>query len=456
MRFAVNLVKRSYLAAAVITHGIWSLLCLLGSCIKALLAGDGPWQFRVAGVFAAPAGLQRVFAALRAFAPNIVLRRRLVTAYENSGTAIISRRDDVKEVLTRDDDFEVVYEPRMRALTDGSNFFLGMQDVPTYTRDLSNMRLVIRREDIPGTIVPLVAATADGIVAASGGTLDLPQDLAQQVPAQLVSDYFGMPSSGRQQMIGWASSMFWYLFLDLQTDSSVVARGEAAAESCRSYLDGAIAERRTSPTQDDDVLNRCLAMQRAGLPGMDDLSIRNNLLGLAVGAIATISMSSTNALDYLLDSPSALAKAQSAARSGDDQLLAACVLEALRFNPPSPVLYRRAVRDTVVARGTLRARRIPKGTLVFAATVSAMFDQSGVPSPRRFRIDRSPEDYMLWGYGMHACFGSHINEAVIPELLKSLLRQPNLRRAAGPAGRIDTAGTAFPTHMRVEFDVPRD
>jgi len=60
---------------------------------------------------------------------------------------------------------------------------------------------------------------------------------------------------------------------------------------------------------------------------------------------------------------------------------------------------------------------------------------------------------MLWGYGMHACFGAHINRAVLPAMLKPLLAQRNLRRAEGPRGQLDQAGTPFPQHLHLVFDV---
>jgi hypothetical protein len=55
---------------------------------------------------------------------------------------------------------------------------------------------------------------------------------------------------------------------------------------------------------------------------------------------------------------------------------------------------------------------------------------------------------MLWGYGMHACFGRHINRAVLPAILKPLLSRSGLRATNGG---IDDQGTPFPVHFEVEF-----
>jgi len=389
---------------------------------------------------------------LRAFVPNLVLGKRFISSYDNNGTAIVTRFRDVEDVLSNDDDFEVVYAPRMAEITAGSNFFLGMQNTPEYQRDVSNMRLAVRRTDVSEIVRPFVERTAAALLKAAPGRIDVPQDLSLRVPARLMGEYFGTPGPSERQMIDWTTIMFWYLFIDLAADPYVIARAKAAAAECRTYLDRCISERKKTLSPGDDVLNRCLAMQRAGFQGMDDLEIRNNLIGLIIGAVPTTSKAAILALDQLLERPEALAGAQRAALAGDDALLAAYVFEALRFNPLSPIVYRRAVRDTKIARNTLRARAIPKSTMVMAVTLSAMFDPARTSAPNAFRTDRDWNDYILWGYGLHTCFGAHINRVMIPAILKPLLAQKGLRRATGSAGQIDSGGTPFPVHFIVEFD----
>ena len=193
-------------------------------------------------------------------------------------------------------------------------------------------------------------------------------------------------------------------------------------------------------------------MQGAKLPGMDDLGIRNNLIGLNIGAVPTTSKAAIQALDQLLDRPEILDAAQRAARADDDRLLAAYIFEALRFNPVNPLIYRRAAREAVIAQGSLRARTIAKDTMVLAVNLSAMFDPLKINSPGQFRVDRPADNYILWGNGLHTCFGAYINQAMIPAILKPLLKTTGLRRAAGTPGQIDTAGTPFPAHLVLEFD----
>ncbi len=451
MSFFANLIMLPLRYLLVLVGGFADLFALLRLVWPALTEKGGTLKSRLAGRLASPDGQRLALGVLRVFWANLVIRKVLVKAYPNSGTVLVTRFADVREVLDREADFAVVYEPRMRKITAGENFFLGMQDSPAYQHDVSAMRLAARREDVERIVVPFVAQRASETVARIGSRIDVPAELALPTIAQMVGRYFGTPGPSEREMIDWTTIMFWYLFVDLGADPAVERKAMAAAAACRDYLDQTIAARKASHSDREDVLSRCLDLQRAGMLALDDLAIRNNLIGLIIGAIPTISKAAVHALDQLLQRPAALAEAQAAARRDDDAALGRSLFEALRFNPVNPVIYRRALADTWIAARTLRSRRIPKDSLVFAANLSAMFDPWRLEDPKSFRTDRPWEHYILWGYGLHTCFGAHINRAVIPVLLRPLLAQGPVRRAEGAAGRIDTEGTPFPVHFSVEI-----
>ncbi|MGB5834553.1 MAG: cytochrome P450 [Thiohalocapsa sp.] len=450
MTFLTNLVLIPVRLLLVLIGGLMDTARLLGLIGSAVSGDEGTFKTRALAKLGSTAGQLRLFGVLRVFNANLAISKRLVQAYENAGTVLVTRYDDVREVLERESDFAVVYEPRMRRITAGENFFLGMQRSPAYQHDVSVMRLAVRWEDVSLVVAPFVERETQALLSDTSGTIDVPAQLTLPVVARMVGRYFGTPGPTEQEMIHWTSTMFWYLFIDLGADPEVERDAMVAARACRAYLDRTIAERKSSPTDDDDVLNRCLHLQRAGKLGFDDLAIRNNLIGLIIGAIPTLSRAAVQALDQILERPPILALAREAARMYDMDRLRAIVFEALRFNPVNPVIYRRAARDCTIAEGTLRACRIPQDSMVLAATLSAMHDPCSVPAPSSFRTDRPEEHYILWGYGLHTCFGEHINRAVVPALLRPLLASLDLRRAEGTMGQIDTAGTPFPTHFLVE------
>jgi cytochrome P450 len=387
-----------------------------------------------------------VFAILRRFKPILLVKN----------TAVVTRFEDVQEVLSRDDVFQVTYKDKMEVVAGGSNFFLGMQNSPDYERDHSHMLTVVRREDIPEQVAPFVAATAEGLVATAGGRIDVVGQLSRIVPARWIAAYFGCPSTSDEDLANWSTAVFQYLFTDIDNDPTVAAAARDASTKTRAWLEASIKNRKAQQLQPgrpqpDDVLGRCIALQKAGVPGMDDSTIRTNLLGLFVGAIPTTSKCCTQALDELLKRPTDLLKAQNAAASNNDALLADYVFEALRFNPNNPVVVRLAVQDYALAKGTMHETLIPKGASVAAATQSAMFDDRFVDSPNEIRSGRPAYLYMHFGYGLHTCFGQHINRVQIPGILKPLLKRKNLRRTAGTAGQLTYSGP-FPSTMSVQFD----
>ena len=446
----INLIQMPYRLLRNWGYGLLALLHLL-VLLGVSLRGEGSLKDRLGAQFSSPAGLRHATSFVRSFFPNIRLNRRLVQSYRNSATVIVTRRDDVRDVLSRNGDFEVVYESRMRQITAGENFFLGMQPSWLYTRDTSNMRLAMRSDDVATMVLPDARRLADAIVSDAKGALDIPQQLTHKIPTQMVSRYFGVPGPSEEAMVEWTTAMFWYLFSDLGADPEVERKALSAAQESRHYLDALIQRRKASPDEIDDVLGRCLKLQAAGMPGMDDLGIRDNLIGLIIGAIPTLSKASCFALDELLRRPDQLVGACSAAREDDDAQLAQYVQECLRFNPHQPLIYRRANKDCYLAQSTLHQRKVREGDMLLAVTLAASFDPLKIIKPNQFRTDRAASVYMPWGYGLHECFGAAINAAVIPAILKPLLRRENTRRASGKAGQID-GKTPFPQHFAIEFD----
>ncbi|ASJ76614.1 cytochrome P450 [Granulosicoccus antarcticus] len=373
------------------------------------------------------------------------IMRRVRPNFVVDGQAFITRFDGVNEVLSRDDVFHVTYAQKMEKVTSGGNFFLGMQDTPTYTRDVSHMRLTARRTDIDERILPFVNASCAQILSTLDGECDVVKALTRVVPTRFIGDYFGTPGWNQEEFTDAASLMFAYLFYPSNEASENTAL--AAARTTCDYLDQTIQERKSHRDEHDDVLERCLVLQDSGHPGMSDRDIRNNLIGLLIGAIPTTSKCVALTLDYLFEHPDLLAEAQQAARADNDKLMLQYVRECLRLNAFAAGVQRICSRDYIVNEGSWYAARIPKDTVVLVATQSAMMDSRKVAKPNEFRLDRPDYLYMHYGVGMHTCFGAHINDAQVPAILKSVLKLEGLRRVAP----MQSAGP-FPVSLKIAFD----
>jgi cytochrome P450 len=375
-----------------------------------------------------------LFALLRRVSPIVVL----------NGVAIVTQYDDVLEVLNRDEAFSVEpYRDKMKALA--GDFILGTDDSPEYERDVSVLRLAAPRSDIPD-LVPFVADTAEALVAASAGRLDV-ADLAKRVPARLVGHWFGTPGPDEERLIAWTLAMFEEIFVNLKNDPEIHTRAHEAGKALRAHLDELIAARKAGGGERDDVLGRLLAMQAAEPAAFSDEEIRTNFIGLVCGFVPTIATATTLALDALLDRPDALESAQDAARAGDVDAVRAHMFEAMRLEPQGPGLFRRSRMDCVIAEGTHHETRLPQGTLTFAATQSAMLDGDVIDDPKDFRTGRPPHHYLHFGVGLHECFGRFANAMQIPLIAQAVLRRPGLERE----GQLVKSGP-FPESLVVRFD----
>jgi cytochrome P450 len=80
-----------------------------------------------------------------------------------------------------------------------------------------------------------------------------------------------------------------------------------------------------------------------------------------------------------------------------------------------------------------------------------MHDERAVEAPDEFRVDRPWSDYMLFGHGLHTCYGQQIVCHQMPALAHALLEGPPIRRARGGAGKLDWQGP-YPSSLTVRFD----
>ena len=404
-------------------------------------AASAAARARVAGKWASekPAEL---YAELRATRP----------IFATPALTFVTKYDDVIEVLERNDVFSVrMNDKKMQPLVGA--FILGTDDGPEYERAVSLLRLAVRRSDLP-QIQDFLRQCVQECLAevASTGSMELVSALSRRVPTRLVGHYFGVPGPDEATLMRWAKTLFQDIFINLQNAPDIQQAAATSAKEMGAYVDALIVERRRKQANEsDDVLGRMLQMQCAPPTRLEDARVRDNLIGSITGVIETTSKAIANLLDELLRRPQALASAHKAAREDDDETLWAYLNEALRLKPQNTALVRFCERPYTLARGTARETEIPRGAVLFVANSSAMLDPDHVEAPYEFRINRPADNYLHFGYGMHACLGRYTSPLQIHEVCKGVLRLNGLRRAAGPAGELRYVGP-FPETFGLEFD----
>jgi cytochrome P450 len=327
--------------------------------------------------------------------------------------------DAVQEVFSRQNDFEVPYEDRVKVI-DWEHFLLALQDTPEYHTMHDNIMNLWRPEDIE-RVEGIAHDTTETVLSATLGDLDLIQDLVKPVLLAVVEQYYGVPvPAGLAQPFfdgNLASSGFMFSGPKITKKQAAMAR--AAMLEVWPVIDAAMAAARADP-DGTTVLGRYYAQHCD--TGFPEPWMRSALMAMIGGFLPTDTNASGRIMEVLLDRPEAMLFAVTAARDDQNALLENGLLEALRLNYIIPVLWRRAAKDTCIGEGTTKLRAVRQGRTLIVSLQSAMLDKRRIRNPKRFDPRRSPSVRMVYGHEFHYCIGESISNAVLVEIFKSLLK----------------------------------
>lgn len=102
------------------------------------------------------------------------------------------------------------------------------------------------------------------------------------------------------------------------------------------------------------------------------------------------------------------------------------VEEMLRWWTPVMVFRRTATVDT-----SLGGVAISAGEKVVVSFLSANRDESVFDSADQFKVDRTGNDHLVFGYGPHFCLGSHLARVQMRTMFRQLLARTSWIESAG-------------------------
>ena len=363
----------------------------------------------------------------------------------------VSRAKDVRRVLQDSETFGVPYGPEMIELSGGAaNFVLGM-DGEDHLSQRQIIGQVVRHHDTEA-IARLGRRFADALIDGSGGTIDVMTDLVTRVATETCGHYFGFDIAEPDAFAEWALSLSGLLFADPTGGPETRALALNGAARLRAVVDRAIAVSKADHARGDDTLvDRLVAMHvTLGCPTEDEMTAI--LTGLIVGFIPTVTLAAGRMIEELLRRwPAMNAARYVAAEARDKDALTAILWEAARLNPAlQPGQWRYARRECVIGEG-IWARKIREGKVLMVSTMSALRDSREFEFPNEFRTDRTVLPELVFGYGPHACMGTHIGMALISEIFMSLFARENLRPVKGMNGSMAWVGPC-PRRLDMQFD----
>jgi cytochrome P450 len=277
----------------------------------------------------------------------------------------------------------------------GPRNFMLQQDPPNHTR----LRKLVSYAFTPrainglrGGIERVVSACLDRV--ADRGTMDVVADLALPVPSTVICEMMGVPVADREKFTVWTAEATHGL-ARLLAPPEVLDRAQTAAMSLAAYFMELIEDRRQRPT--DDILSTLIRAEEAG----DRLSheeLLSQSIGLLIAGFETTIGLIANGVRALVRHPAELAKLVER-----PDLIAPAIEECLRYEGPI-VLTGRVLHADAEFGGHL----LPKNTQVWAMLAAANRDPAVFPDPETFRVDRTPNDHLAFGGGVHFCLGAYL------------------------------------------------
>lgn len=270
-------------------------------------------------------------------------------------------------------------------------------------------------------------------MASFGGSCDFLNDIALYFPLRVIMEILGVPEEDEARMLKLTQELFGAQDRDVNRSGEdgsgnvekALADVQAVLMDFFLYFNKITEARRAMPT--DDVAT---VIANAKLDGQDIGAFEavSYYTIIATAGHDTTSSSTAGGLYGLIENPD-----QFAAVKADPSLIAGLVDESIRMTTPVKHFMRSATRDY-----ELRGQTIKKGDWLFLAYPSGNRDEEVFEDPYAFRIDRSPNKHLAFGYGAHLCLGQHLAkmemrifwEELLPRLKSvELSGQPKLTEA---------------------------
>ena len=265
---------------------------------------------------------------------------------------------------------------------------------------------------------PRITAITHELLAPLQGKrkIDMVAEIAYPLPVIVISEMLGVPSHDRKMFKEWSD----ILVAGTQSVSPNVmyklfAKQEKAMLDLQTYLKRKISNRQINLT------NNIISTLMTAEVGGDKLSM-DELLSfcflLLVAGNETTTNLIANTMLTLFEQPDILNQLYR-----DHSLIPAAIDEVLRYRSPFHGMNRFVTEDI-----QLKGMNLKKGQEVMAWIGSANRDESVFDKPDVFDINRSPNNYLTFGAGVHYCLGSQLAKLeakiCITEMLKAI---PNMK-----------------------------
>jgi cytochrome P450 len=262
----------------------------------------------------------------------------------------------------------------------------------------------------------LAQHSIDRLLTPGKNKIDFAQDFAMHYPLHVIMTLFGVPEEDEPRMMALTQEFFGTQDPDAIREDVEPLTPEAAAQQFSAaiqdffaYFDVLVQDRRANPR--DDLATLIASAKQPDGEYFPKTFAYGWFVAIATAGHDTTSSTMSSTIEALAHNPDQLKAVQA-----DLSLLNGLVNEGLRWASPVKSFARRATADTTV--GGVPVKQGDRFQLLYQ---SANRDEDIFDEPDDFRMDRSPNKQIAFGYGAHMCIGQHLAKLELRVMFEELL-----------------------------------
>ena len=343
-----------------------------------------------------------------------------------------------------------VVDARVRAMTGGSPHLLRTlihMDQPDHMK----YRVLTQAWFLPQNlrsmeerIRKIARAAVDGM-AAKGGECDFVTEVALHYPLHVIMEIMGVPEADEARMLMLTQELFGASDPELGRKSADPEPEEQRIDmgvltDFINYFTQFSEGKRAHPSDD---LGTLIANSKIDGEPISHFEAMSYYIIVATAGHDTTSSSTAGAIWGLAQNPAELAKLHA-----DPKLIPGLVDESIRWITPVKNFMRTAMEDTEIG-----GRKLSKGDWLMLCYASGNRDEDVFDSPNDFRVDRSPNKHLAFGYGAHLCLGQHLAKMEMRILWEELIPRLKSLELAGVPAMSQAVFVNGPKKLPIRFEM---
>lgn len=243
----------------------------------------------------------------------------------------------------------------------------------------------------------------------AGSECDFVRDISALYPLRVIMTILGVPPEDEGLMLKLTQQLFGGNDEDMKRSEEESIDSNVIADFFN-YFTALTEERRKNPTGD---VATVIANARFNGEQIGHLEAMSYYTIIATAGHDTTSSSTAGGVLALIENPDELEKLNE-----NPSIMPMAIDETIRWVTPVKNFFRTATEDCLIG-----GKEIKKGDSILLVYPSGNRDEEVFDEPFKFKVDRSPNKHLAFGYGAHLCLGKHLAKMEMEILYKELFKR---------------------------------